>query len=215
MSAGEVWGNLTPLGRPRRFAKGGRLMCQGKLGDSVMVIQTGTAKVVQRTADGEEQLIALRGRGDLLGEMSVLGGVRRNADVFAVTACTVTVIWNQHFLRCLKDLEFSRMLHKLERERRHAVEVQVAETRTMPLETRLARELLRLTTLVGSTEVKGISRALVAQRIGVSRSTLWRLLKPLAQAGIVEPGRERITVRNPEGLRVLARFDHGWPTSPM
>lgn len=209
MPAGEVWGNLTPLGRPRRFAKGRRLMWQGQEGDSVMVIQTGTARVVQRTADGEEQLIALRGRGDILGEMSALRGGQRNADVYAVTPCTVTVIWNKRFLRGLEKFRLSPTLYKLERERRHAVEVQLAEARTMPLETRLARELLRLTALMGSTEVKGISRALMAERIGVSRCTLWRLLKPLAQAGIVEPGHGRITVRDLKKLCDLARLGQG------
>jgi CRP-like cAMP-binding protein len=146
--------------------------------------------------------------------MSVLSdGQRRNADVYAVTACTVTVIWNERFLRWVEEFKFSPTLYKLERERRHAVEVQFAERRTTPLGTLLARELLRLADLVGSAEVKGISRTLLAERIGVSRSTLWRLLKPLVEAGIVEPGYEQITVRNPEGLRDLARFDQGCPPS--
>ena len=50
-------------------------------GESLMVVISGLAKVRSFNTDGEESVLSLIGAGELLGELSVLDGDARSADV--------------------------------------------------------------------------------------------------------------------------------------
>ncbi len=67
--------------RPRRFEPGEALCVEGEPGGSLLVIASGLARVT--VGEGREVLARLR-RGDVLGEMSLLGGEPRSATVTAV-----------------------------------------------------------------------------------------------------------------------------------
>src|SRR5919201_5970278 len=68
----------------RRFARGATIMHQGEAPGRVLVIERGRAKVTAVTEDGAEIVLAFRGPGDLLGELSALGGEQRLATVRAL-----------------------------------------------------------------------------------------------------------------------------------
>ena len=65
----------------RRFRTGATLMSQGEAPGRVIVIEDGRAKVTAITEDGRELVLAFSGPGDLLGELSALGGSPRVATV--------------------------------------------------------------------------------------------------------------------------------------
>lgn len=68
-----------------------RLVAQGESGFSFSMILSGTADV---RVDGET--IATIGKGDVFGEMAIVTGQRRNADVVATNAMTLAsmMIWD-------------------------------------------------------------------------------------------------------------------------
>ena len=61
---------LADLGRIRVFAPGAMICDEGEPATHVFVLLDGLAKVVSSTADGHEQTLALRGDGDLVGEIA-------------------------------------------------------------------------------------------------------------------------------------------------
>jgi len=65
-------------------APGTVLMAEGSYGYEFVVIAAGEARVTVQTPDGET-LVAVLGRGDFAGEMSLLGDRRRTATVTAAT----------------------------------------------------------------------------------------------------------------------------------
>src|SRR3954454_21086896 len=68
----------------RRFERGATLMHRDEIPGRMLVIVRGHAKVTLIADDGKEVGLAFRGPGDLLGELSAMGGEPRSATVRAV-----------------------------------------------------------------------------------------------------------------------------------
>jgi len=74
------------------FAEGTELVTQGELGREAMVLMEGTA-VVRRN----NRKIAELGQGDVVGEMSLINRLARNATVTATSAVTVLLMNSREF----------------------------------------------------------------------------------------------------------------------
>ncbi len=74
------------------FAEGTELVTQGELGREAMVLMEGSA-VVRRNS----RKIADLGQGDVLGEMSLINRIARNATVTATSPVTVLVMDAREF----------------------------------------------------------------------------------------------------------------------
>ncbi|MDQ0313662.1 cation:proton antiporter [Amorphus orientalis] len=77
--------------RPRFAVPGERLIRKGDRGDSVYFISSGAVEVA-----AEERRVRL-GRGDFIGELALLYGGRRNADVTALGYCQLLVLEGEAF----------------------------------------------------------------------------------------------------------------------
>jgi CRP-like cAMP-binding protein len=87
---------LAKASTERSFKADDILVRQGNPGVGVFIIVDGRVKVV-KTNDKDERLdIATHGAGEVIGEMSVLDGANRTADVVATepTTCLVLSSWD-------------------------------------------------------------------------------------------------------------------------
>jgi len=75
---------LTARSRARRWPAGASLFLEGEQSTTVVVVATGRVKVFRLTEDGEEIVLAVRGPGALLGELSAIDGLPRSASVAAL-----------------------------------------------------------------------------------------------------------------------------------
>lgn len=91
-------GQLVKLGTMVSLTAGSTLALEGAFGREVVVIVKGTAAV---TRDSEH--VATVGAGDIVGEMAVLSGERRNATVVAETAVDAYVLSSQEFRSLLSN----------------------------------------------------------------------------------------------------------------
>lgn len=80
------------------FEPGQALVRQGDSADHVLVLVTGTARV--QTAEGVE--LAVLGPGDLVGELSLLAGGTRSADVTAIQSVTARRFDRAEFIQLLE-----------------------------------------------------------------------------------------------------------------
>ncbi len=80
----------------RHFAADETIVRQGNPGVGLFVIVGGKVKVVKTSEDGRRIELATHGPGEVIGEMSVLDGANRTADVLAVepTTCLVLSSWD-------------------------------------------------------------------------------------------------------------------------
>jgi CRP/FNR family transcriptional regulator, cyclic AMP receptor protein len=88
---------------PRRFRRGAPLMNQGEAPGRVLVIEKGRAKITAVTDDGREMVLAFGGPGDLLGELSALGGSPRVATVRALEPISALALASGEFEAFLEE----------------------------------------------------------------------------------------------------------------
>ncbi len=74
------------------WAKGKRLIRRGDVGDTMHVIREGRVRIPIVDSSGREKQVVHLGPGDLVGEMALLTGEKRNADVFAETKLVTYVL---------------------------------------------------------------------------------------------------------------------------
>jgi CRP/FNR family cyclic AMP-dependent transcriptional regulator len=67
-------------------------------------------KVTRLEPNGEELLLALRGPGEVIGEITVLDGTGRSASVIALDSCIAYVLSAARFRRVVNDFQVEGML---------------------------------------------------------------------------------------------------------
>jgi CRP/FNR family cyclic AMP-dependent transcriptional regulator len=195
----------------RRFRRGATLMHQGEAAGRVLVIEEGRAKVTSVTEDGRELVLAFSGPGDLLGELSALGGSARVATVRALEPLSAMAIASGEFEAFLDAnprvaLVILRVViaRLCEADRQH---VEFAAYQTV---TRVARRLIELAARYGEESAEGIritlpiSQEELAGWAGASREAISKALHDLRAVGLIETHRRHIVVRDAEQLGQVA-----------
>ena len=84
--------NLAAGAKVQTFAPGQALMLAGQPGDTMHIIRSGQVRVPIRDATGAEKMVFHLGPGELVGEMALLTGEPRSADVIAQSAVETVVL---------------------------------------------------------------------------------------------------------------------------
>lgn len=195
----------------RRFRRGATLMSQGEAPGRVLAIEEGRAKVTAITDDGRELVLAFSGPGDLLGELSALGGSARVASVRAIEPLTALAIASRDFEAFLDaNPRVALVILRVVIARLREADRQQVEFAAYHTVTRVARRLIELAGRYG--EQTGdtiridlpISQEELAGWAGASREAITKALRDLREAGLIETRRRHITLLDPEQLGQLA-----------
>lgn len=177
-------------------------------GGHVYLVKRGRVKVTISTPTGRELVLAMKGPGELFGELSAIDGRPRSANAVTMEATEVISVPRETFLDCLEAdpahaIDLLRILaaHIREAGQRTAARVS-ADTRT-----RLAQQLIALAEAQDEYEydhhdntVLRISQDDLAGWIGATREATARALADLRAAGCVTTGRQRIEIVDRDGL---------------
>lgn len=141
----EALDGLVRLARIVELDQGKALFAQGDRSDGCYSIIEGVLKVSAVSNEGEEALLAVVGTGDVIGEMGLIDGAPRSADVTALKDCRLAFLASREFKR-FADVNPSVYRHMLEIMcvRLRASNEAFAAYQLLPLAGRLARVLLRL-----------------------------------------------------------------------
>ena len=96
----------------RRVPRNTTIVRVGDSTDALFVLVSGSAKVLNRDAEGREVILSLLGAGECFGEMGLIDGSPRSADVVSCEPCELLVIAKSDFARALAenvDLCFNMM----------------------------------------------------------------------------------------------------------
>jgi CRP/FNR family cyclic AMP-dependent transcriptional regulator len=201
---------LRALGTVRTFARGQALMHQEQVPHSVLLLRSGRVKVSLITASGGESVLAFRGPGDLVGELSALDAEPRSATAVAVDRVEALVVADHEFRVFLAERPAAAMalLRVLAWRLRDsdAKRIQFAAYTTAG---RVAARLLELCERFGSREgpairiVLPLSQEELAGWAGASLQAVGRALRTMRSLGWIETRRREIRVLDVEALRRL------------
>jgi len=199
----------------RRFRTGATLMSQGEAPGRVIVIEDGRAKVTAITEDGRELVLAFSGPGDLLGELSALGGSPRVATVRALEPLTALAIAPGQFEAFLEaNPRVALVILRVVIARLRDADRQQVEFAAYQTVTRVARRLVDLAERYGEQSGGGIKITLpisqeeLAGWAGASREAITKALHDLRAVGLIETSRRHITVLELEQLGQMAGVVH-------
>jgi CRP-like cAMP-binding protein len=199
------------LGTERRYGRGDVVLRQGDVGTWVVILLDGLAKVSMVTVHGDESLLSLRSRGDLLGEMSFVSGTPRSARVVAATPLRTRVLTEAEFSGFLRGHPEAslRVAASVSRELRRANERR-AEFHSLMAKARVCAILVEAARTAGIGVPGGISigpeltQADLASLATVSLSTFEKLLQGLEKEELVERRRRALLILRPDRLREIA-----------
>jgi CRP/FNR family transcriptional regulator, cyclic AMP receptor protein len=199
---------LLGLTRRRRIRRSETILRAGAAGDEVVVVLDGRVKLTAYGADRREVVIALRGPGELLGEMAALAGQRRTATAVAVDDVEAGFLHADELRDYLHDhpdaaLVMIRMLvRRLSEATRDVVDLATRDSVG-----RIAKRLLELAAEHGAPADGGtrielsLSQDELARWTGATRETVSRALRLMRQLGWVATDHRTVTVLDPVALR--------------
>ena len=154
--------------------------------DSLFVIVTGSAKVLNRDIEGREVILSMLEAGECFGEMGLIDGSPRSADVVANEPCDLLVISKADFTRALSEnvdlcLNIMKSLVLRLREANHKIE----SLALMDVYGRVAKLLLDYSEKENGVRVvkRKITKQDMAKMVGASREMVSRVMKDLEQSG--------------------------------
>jgi CRP/FNR family cyclic AMP-dependent transcriptional regulator len=202
---------LAGLGRISVFSPGAVICVEGDPATHVYVLVDGLAKVLSSTADGHELTLALRGDGDLVGEIAAQTTGHRNATMRAIGTVRALIVTYEKFSSFLDAHPGAGHAYRQVVTRRWNDADSML--RSHPVTNgahRLAIVLLDLAARYGRETDQGVRIAVplsqeeLASLAGASRATVTRALSNWRQRGIIRTGQRDTTITGLDALRKIA-----------
>lgn len=195
--------------RCRTFAAGTNIITVEQPGDVIFFIVSGTVKVHIEQASGNDVVLAILGRGDTVGEMSLLDSAGRSASV--VTLEETTLLWmdRQTFQASLQEIPaLAFNLVRVLSGRVRLANEQIQTLATLDVYGRVARQLLAFAEKYGETSPGGyvtipirLTQGDIADLVGASRKRVNQVIVSFKSLGLISADRMgRIMVLDRNGL---------------
>ena len=184
----------------RHFENGNYIFLEDSEGEQCFFVLEGSVKVTRLSKDGREVILAMLNEGDFFGEMSLLDGESRSANVIALEKTKVLTLDRNDFIAVVNDYpqiavqllkELARRLRKSDR--------QIASLSLSDAEKRIALCIIRFADEQGVIQNGKVSipktpiQQDIANMAGTSRETVSRALGLLEKEDLIERhGRELI-----------------------
>ena len=196
--------------RRRRFGRDEVVFHEGDAGDTLHVIEKGRVLVEVTTARGDVAALSVRGPGEVIGELAVVGDGRRTARVTTLEP-TETMSLSPDILAELRaeDPRVDRFLLELLAEKLQESMAQLMEVLFIPVDKRVLRVVERLADAFDDrsarTVVVRVRQEDIASMAGTRRQTANRPLKAAEAEGAIAIRRGRVEVLDRDLLARLAR----------
>jgi len=210
LSRNIVFGALSPdaLARlaasatPVRLERGVRLFQAGEPSDAAYLLVTGVLEVVTVQPDGQEVVLAELDQGSVIGEITILDGGARSADIVAARTSHLLRLGREKVLTALQEEPQAalRLATVLATRLRNTNSLAI-EAATADVGVRLARVLLR------EGEPNTRNQSDLARLVSSTRETVNRRLAQWRAAGLIRCDRRGIWTSDRHGLSILAQLE--------
>jgi CRP/FNR family transcriptional regulator len=203
------------LAPERRIVHAGDLLYRaGDQFDKLYVMNSGFFKVVNQSADGREQVVGLKFRGDWLGFDGIAGG-RYACDAVAMDTGEVwAVAYDAVFAACASKPDLLKLLHQAMSRVIAKDNDSLMSLCTLSADARVANFLLYWADALASRGLRTdritlrMTRAEIGNYLGMTLETVSRALSKLARDRIIdfcEKGRRDVRIPDLEALSALVQ----------
>ena len=194
------------------IGRGDVLFHEGEPGDRLYVIREGKIKLGTRSSDGRENLLAVLGPGEMIGELSLFDPGTRTATATAISDAVVLEMGHHDLQTWLSSTPAvaEHLLQALARRLRRPNEA-LADLVFSDVPGRVAKALLDLSSRFGRPVDDGIrvahdlTQEELAQLVGASRETVNKALADFAARGWVRREGRAVVLLDVERLERRSR----------
>lgn len=205
--------DLRRRGIVRMFDRGQALMHEGQVPGRVLLLRAGRVKVYSMTAGGKEVVLAWRGPGDLIGELSALDGEPRSASIVAAEDVEAVVLTSEEFRGFLLAQPGAALaLLEMLSERLRDADAKRIEHLAFNTMGRVALRIVEMAERFGEQDAPDgvitleqlLTQDELAGWAGSSLESAGRALQRMREFGWIETQRRQIRVLNLEAIRRAA-----------
>ena len=185
----------------RTFDSGSYIFLEDSDGEQCFFVIEGSVKVTRLSKDGKEVILAMMGLGDFFGEMSLLDGRSRSANIISLEKTEVLTLNREDFLEVLQNYPniaiqlIKEMALRLRKSDRHIVSLSLSDA-----EKRIALCIIRFadekgTIKNGKVNIKKLPiQQDIANMAGTSRETVSRAMKILEDESFISRDGKNLTI---------------------
>jgi CRP/FNR family transcriptional regulator, cyclic AMP receptor protein len=191
--------------RQRQMPKGSVVFFQSDPAESLFLVLSGCIAIFLNSPDGRELVISEARTGDYFGELSLLTGLPRSASATAREKSELLVIPAAAFQEVMENQpSIVQYLLKITALRLTASTERESALAFLDAAGRVVRYLLRLDQENSERGYMTLSQEELAQRTGLTRQTVAKILGRWRRAGWLLTGRGRIMLLNRTALEKVA-----------
>jgi len=202
-SSDDILDKLENLFTLRTYPKGSMIILEEEYGDVVFIVKSGTIKITRVNDEGKEVILALMGTYDIVGEMSVVDGEARSANVLAQENCELYAIRSEDFLEVLKNnfkisfLLMSELAARIRKSDQHIEALSLSDA-----EHRIGVSILNLAEEMGIIRQGKVTienlpfQQDIANMSGTSRETVSRILRIFEDKNMLTKSGHKVIIPN-------------------
>lgn len=193
--------------RVQHVRRGATVCRRGETLNCFFGVAYGLVKLALRAHGGEEKVLRLVGPGETFGEALVFRERPNPLEAVALADTMLVVFPSQAVVALVEhDVNFARGLLTSLSERMHNLVAEVEASTLLSARQRVAGYLESLASdnPAGRARLPA-TKTVIAARLGVTKETFSRLLRELANQGLIEVEKRDIVLRDRAGLAVIAQ----------
>jgi CRP-like cAMP-binding protein len=184
---------IAAVAHQRSYNKEQVILIEEEIGQTLFILMSGQVKVSRISEEGKEVILAVMGEGDFFGELSLLDGQSRSANVTVIKESEMLLIHRDDFLSLLH--EFPQIAINLLRELASRMRKSDSQIKSLSLKDatgKVTGTLLRLADDIGvprgsQIEISNLpTQQDLANMAGTSRETISRVLQKLISQKYVQ-----------------------------
>ena len=192
----------------RTFSKDNVIILAEEEGDTLFILKKGQVKVSIVSEEGREVILSLLGPGSVFGELSLLDGKPRSANVVATEETDLLMLRRADFLQLIyKTPQIATALLAELATRMRKTDRQIEGLALLDVTSRISDTLLQLATEQGAETAGGVTiesrptHQELANMSGTTRETVSRVLKRLEGQGYINRNGRKITILREEAWK--------------
>lgn len=192
---------ISAVAHLRHYHKEQVILIEEETGQTLFIVMNGQVKISRISEDGREVILAVMGEGDFFGELSLLDGHSRSANVTVIKDSEMLLIHREDFLNLLN--EFPSIGINLLKELASRIRKSDAQIKSLSLKNatgKVASTLLRLAEDIGVQSGSALTITSVptqqdlANMAGTSRETINRVIQRLINDGYITRQGNELTI---------------------